>query len=185
MKLVEFKDYELTVPEEVWGLKTFKKLLDRDKTKNKVNATKEMLFVFHYSDIRSDFNYILDKEEKIEEVKKEVGLKDSWKMDKQLEEAINLYKKLSTTVVEKLYMNSLIAASDVGNYLARTKYLLEERDVKGIPIYDISKITTAVQKVPKLMADLKEAYKEVVKEKETLEGKSKGSRKYNLYEEGI
>lgn len=185
MKLVEFKDYELTVPEEVWGLQAFKKLLDRDKTKDKVNATKEMLFIFHVSDIRSDFNHILNEEERIEEVKKEVGLKKSWKKDKLVEEAINLYKKLSTTVVEQLYINSLRAASDVGNYLSNTKDLLEERDVKGSPVYDIAKITTAVQKVPKLMADLKEAYKEVVKEKETLEGKSKGSRKYNLFEDGI
>ena len=185
MKLVEFKNYELTVPEEVWGLKTFKKLLDRDKTKHKVNATKEMLFIFHYCDIRSDFQHILDDEEKIKEVKKEAGLKDSWKIDKDVQAAIDLYKKLSISVIEQLYLNSIKSASDVSNYLANTKTLLEERDANDKPVYDISKITTSLGKIPKLIADLKDAYKEVVKEKETLEGKSKGSRKFNMFEDGF
>ncbi|MGO1819338.1 MAG: hypothetical protein ACTH0S_06605 [Senegalia sp. (in: firmicutes)] len=185
MKLVEFKNYELTVPEEVWGLKTFKKLLDRDKTKDKTKSNKEMLFIFHYSDIRSDFMHILDDKEKIEAVKEEAGLNKSWKIDKDVQKAIDLYKELSTTVIEQLYFNSVRAASDVGTYLSRTKDLLEERDQAGKPVYDIAKITTAVQKVPKLMADLKEAYQEVVKEKESIENKKKGSRKFNLFEDGI
>lgn len=185
MKLIEFKNYKLTVPEEVWGLKTFKKLLDRDKTKDKVNASKEMLFIFHYCDIRSDFQHILDNDEKIKEVKKEVGLKESWKIDKDIKAAIELYKDLSTTVIEQLYLNSVQAASDIGNYLSNTKILLEERDKNGKPTVDISKITQAVQRVPKLMADLKDAYKEVVKEKEAMEDKTKGSRKFNMFEDGL
>jgi hypothetical protein len=185
MKLVEFKDYKLTVPEEVWGLKTFRKLLDRDKTKDKVNASKEMLFIFHFCDIRSDFQHILDKDKRIEEVKKEAGLKDSWKIDSHVQASIDLYISLSTTIIEQLYLNSLQAASDVGNYLALTKELLEERDKNGKPVIDIAKITTAIQKVPKLMSDLKEAYDQVVKEKETMENKSKGTRTFNMFEDGL
>jgi len=80
--------------------------------------------------------------------------------------SIDLYISLSTTIIEQLYLNSLQAASDVGNYLALTKELLEERDKNGKPVIDIAKITTAIQKSTKsLMSDLKEAYNQVVKRK--------------------
>ena len=121
-----------------------------------------------------------------EELKKDIpGLGDKWKVDELVQEAIALYRKLSQTVIEKLYLQSLKSASDIGDYLENTGILLAERDRHGKPVTDISKITMAVQKVPKLMSDLKSAYKEVVKEQEDNENKKKGSKKFNTFEDGF
>jgi hypothetical protein len=177
--------WQLTVSEEVWGLSAFNKLLQRDKSKTKERANAEMLFIFYFCDIKSD--YLTMKEElRIEELKKDIpGLGEKWVVDGLIEEAIALYRKLSQTVIEKLYLQSLQSASDIGDYLEHTAALLAERDNYGKPIIDISKITMAVQKVPKLMADLKSAYKEVIKEQEDNENKKKGSKKFNTFEDGF
>lgn len=184
MKLFEMKNWQLTVSEEVWGLSPFKKILTRDKTKDKTKALAEVLYVWYYCDIKSDY-LSMSEEDKVKELVKDIdGLEDDWQPDEVIEEAIQCYNKFKT-VIQQLYEDSLQSCRDIGEYIRNTKALLAERDVNGKPVYDIAKLTTANEKVPKLMANLKAAYKEVVKEQEDLEGKKKGSRKFNLFEEGI
>lgn len=184
MKLFKMVNWQLIVSEETWGLLPFKKLLDRDKTKEKERAHAEVLFIWYFCDIKSDYLSMSEKE-RTEELKKDIeGLGDDWELDAEVQAAIDCYKK-HKTVIEKLYEDSLQSAKDIGDYLANTKALLAERDSNGKPIYDISKITAAVDKVPGLMNKLKAAYKEVVKEQEELENKKKGSRTFNIFEDGL
>lgn len=184
MKLFQMKNWQLTVSEETWGLLPFSKLLKRDKSKEKETAVAEVLFVWYFCDIKSDY-LLMNKEDRIKELIKDIpGLPPKWAPDKVIWEAVDFYIKFKT-ITEKLYEDSLISATDIGDYLRNTKALLAERDVQGKPVYDISKITASVQRVPKLMQDLKIAYQEVVKEQEDLENKKKGSRSFNLFEEGI
>lgn len=183
MKLFEMRNNELQVSDEAWGLLPFKKILKRDKTKHKERALKEMTFIYFYCDIRSD--YLSNQPEEREKmVKNDVGLPESWKIDSTIEEAMDLYSK-NDTVIEKLYRQTLKAVTAIGNYLENTEALLAERDLKGTPVYDIAKISASVQKVPKLMADLQSAYKQVVKEKEDMSNKKKGSRSFNTFEDGL
>lgn len=184
MKLFKITGWELVVSEEAWGLLPFKRLLERDKTKEKEVALKEALFVYFYCDIKS--NYLLfDKETRISEIKSDIGLGKDWEMDDAIEDACNLYLKLNQSIIEKLYLQSLHSAEAIGNYLENTAELLKERGNDGKPIYDISKITTANERIPKLMTNLKLAYKEVVKEREDNENRKKGARKFNMFEDGI
>lgn len=184
MKLFEVKNWQLQVSEEAWGLLPFKEILDRDKTKEKEVAMKEMLFIYFYNDIRSNY-LLMDEADRINEIKKDIGLDADWEMDEIIQVASDFYKKNSSSVIEELYKNTLESARDIGDYLKNTKALLAERDNNGRPIYDVAKITSAVQKVPKLMSDLKAAYKEVVKEREENDNKQKGSRKFNTFEDGL
>ena len=184
MKLVEFKNWVLIVSEEAWGLTPFNKILKRDKSKDKEIALKEMLFIFYYCDIR--YYYVqIDEDLRYNEIKSDIGLPDKWVMDDLIKEGIEMYEKNTQSVIEKLYKQSLKAASDIGDYLEGSKKLLDERDKLGKPTSDISKITTALSKIPKLMADLKSAYKEVVKEQEDLAGKKKGAKEFNIFERGL
>ena len=184
MKLFNVKGWDLIVAEETWGLVPFAKILKRDKTKDKQVALKEMLFVYFWCDVRS--NYInMSDEDKLSEIKKDIGLSKTWKIDVVMTGAIELYNRVSTTVIEKLYMQSLKSAQAIGDYLENSAALLKERDKNDRPVNDISKITIAVQKVPKVMRNLKEAYKEVVKEQEDNDNKKKGSKQFNTFEDGI
>ena len=183
MKLFTLKNWQLQVSEEAWGLLPFGNILKRDKSKEKELANKEMLFVYFYSDIRSKY-IIMKHEDRVSEIKKDIGLPADWEVDEVIQNAIDFYTS-EESALERLYKQTLTAVQAIGDYLENSKELLAERDNHGKPVYDISKITTSVQKVPKLMKDVKDAYKEVVKEIEDTENKKKGSRTFNTFEEGL
>lgn len=185
MKLFQIKDWTLHVAEEVWGLSAFEALLKRDKTKGKTRANAELLFVYYWCDVKSD--YLTMKEDvRLQELKNDIaGLGPKWKKDKLVDDAIELYKKVSQTVIEKLYLQSLQSATDVGNYLENTAALLAERDLRGIPITKVADITRGLKDVKIIMKDLKAAEKEVIKEKEDNENKKKGAKSFNVFEDGF
>lgn len=182
MKLFKMKDWNLQAAEEAWGISAFKTLLDADKSKDKELAMKELLYVYFFCDIKSDFT-ILPEIERGDVIKSEIGLPKKWKHGKEIDEAIRVYRKYSQTVIQRLYQQANKSAQDIGNYLENTDVLLAERDNNGKPVTDIGKITASVQRLPKLMADLKASYKEVVKEQEEMEGKKKGSKTMNTFED--
>lgn len=185
MKLFRMKDWNLTVDEECWGLEPFKKILERDKSKEKETAFAEVLFVWYWADVKSD--YLLMKEpERLEELKKDIpGLSKTWKKDKVVDEAIVLYKKLSRTILQDLYVKALDSAQAVGDYLQNTEKLLYERDKADRPVTKISDITRGLKDVKIIMKDLKLAEKEVIKEIEDNEGKLKGSKSFATFEDGL
>ena len=184
MKLFKLKNWQLIVSEEAWGLSAFKAILDRDKTVGKTVAHAEMLFIYYFCDIKSDYT-AMPEAERIIELKKDIdGLPDDWEYDDIIKAGVEVYSKFET-LIERLYRQSYKSATDIGDYLENTKALLEERDANGKPVTDIAKITTANGRMPKLMADLKAAYKEVIKEQEDNENKKKGSQSFNTFENGF
>mgnify|MGYP006171779761 CR=1 FL=1 len=184
MRLFKIVNWEVQVEDEAWLLLPFKKLKDRDKTEDKIVATNEMAFIYFYADVKSDFR-IVHENERADEIKKTLPLPKDWEMDNDIIEAIKFYEEYSPTVIEKLYANTEQSAMDIGEYLKDTKKLLKERDNNGRPVYDVSKITSAIEKVPKLMSNLKSAYKELIAEQKDNEGRTKGSRSFNMFETGL
>ena len=178
------RDYVLTVEDNMWGLIPFKKILKRDKSRDKDRALKEMLFIYYYSDIKSDY-LIIDSKFRIEEIKKDIGLPEDWRIDSVLQEAIDFYEERSLTVVGKLYKNALAAANDISDYLTKTKELLEERDDKGKPVTTLTTIVGGISKIKTVMQDLKAAEKELIKEKIETEGRMKGQQAFGLFENGL
>jgi len=185
MKLFEMKDFTLNVSVEAWGLLPFKAILKRDKSRGKETAFKEMLFIYYYSDIRSDYMYITNDKERQREIVKDIGLDSDWTMHETIKEAIAFYKSKSITPIGKLYMSSLIAADDVSKYLESTKELLDERTANGSTVTTLPMIMTSLKTIPAIMKDLKAAYKEVLAEQKELEGRTKGSRTMGLFEDGL
>jgi hypothetical protein len=185
MKLFKMKDWKLTVDEELWGLKPFKALLDRDKTKEKEVANAELLFIWYWADVKSDY-LLLNEKDRLIELKKDItALPKNWTKDKLIDEAVVLYKKLSRTILQDLYQKALQSAKDVGDYLENTKALLYERDKADRPVTKISDITRGLKDVKIIMKDLKAAEKEVIKETEDNENKTKGSKSFALFEDGL
>ena len=178
------KEYVLTVEDNMWGLTPFKKILKRDKSRDKDRALKEMLFIYYYSDIKSDY-LIIDSKFRIEEIKKDIGLPEDWRIDSVLQEAIDFYEERSLTVVGKLYKNALAAANDISEYLTKTKELLEERDERGKPVTTLTTIVGGISKIKTVMQDLKAAEKELIKERIETEGKMKGQQQMGMFELGL
>lgn len=178
------RDGVLTVDDNLWGLEPFRKILKRDKSRNKDLALKEMLFIYYYTDIKSDY-LIIDVKLRKEEIIKDIGLPDDWKVDLVLQDAINFYEERSLTVIGKLYKNALLAANDISEYLTKTKELLEERDDRNKPVTTLTTIVGGISKIKVVMQDLKAAEKELIKEKIETEGRMKGQQAMGMFESGL
>jgi len=185
MKLFELKDWQLVVREEAYSLLPFKKILKRDKSRNKDMALKEMLFMWFYVDIKSDYLIITDPKERETEIRKDIGLPDDWKLDTVIQEACDFYEKRSLTILGKLYKNAVKSADDTGEYLGMTDILLRERNDKGGTVTTLPMIVAAQEKLPKIMQNLKAAEKELLKEQAELENRMKGSKQMGMFEEGL
>jgi len=184
MKLFEMKDFSLNVSVEAWGLSPFRAILKKDKSRNKETAFKEMLFIYYFTDIRSDYMYLTNTKEREREIIKDIGLDTDWTQGDHVKDAIVFYNKFITPT-QKLYKSSLKSVDDVSKYLENTDVLLAERTDKGGTVTTLPMIMTSIKTVPSIMKDLKAAYKEVLAEQKELEGRTKGSRTMGLFEEGL
>ena len=187
MNLIEFDKgtYSVKYSPLLVTLEPFKKIIDRDKTKNKEMAIKEISFIAFFADIRSDYMYIVNDEERARELVNDLELPKNWKIDATIKQAIEFYTSRSTTVNSSIYKSACKAAIDISNYLNKTDILLSERDENGKVVTDISKITSALEKVPKIMANLNSAHTELIKEQKITEGRTKGSKTFNIFEDGL
>lgn len=187
MNLIEFdkENYAVIYSPLLLTLSPFKKIIQRDKSKNKETAIKEISFVAFFSDIRSNYMYIVDENERVLELIKDLELPKDWKVDNIIKEAISFYLEKSTTVNSSIYKSACKSAIDISNYLNKTNELLEERDKNRKVVTDISKITSALEKVPKIMANLNAAHTELIKEQKITEGRTKGKKTFNMFEDGL
>jgi len=185
MNLFEFKrdTYDVEISPEALLLEPFRAIAR--KNKNKERTKKELAFIFFYADIKSDYMYITNEEERAEEIRKDLKLPDNWKMNDVIKNAINFYKERSTTINMALYLGACKAATDINNYLKNTDALLNERDKHGKPVVDISKIVNALSKIPEIMKNLNRAHQELITEKQMLEGRTKGSKTLSMFEDGL
>jgi len=184
MNLFSFNktSYEVHISEEVLLLSPFKAVYNKDKSKDKDLALKEFAVIWLYSDITSPYQSILINEDRLQEIKKDIDLPAKWKMDKIVEDAIAFYISKSTTPVHNMYYAAMSAASAVNEILMDSKALIDASEDK---LAASTKVITALEKVPKVMAALREVEKELVRQIEDKEGKKIGSKTFSMYEDGL
>ena len=184
MRIFEFskESYEVRISEEVAVLTPFKKILSRDKSKSKDLAVKELSFVWFYSDITSPYQGIIDLDARAEEIIKDIELPKNWKIDSTIKDAIEFYKSRSKTAIHNLYDAAMSAVDAVNDTLSNSKDLIADSDDR---IGATQKILATLEKVPKVMANLREAEKELIKQIQDNEGKKIGSKTFNTFESGL
>ncbi len=182
MKLIEFKDYRLNISDEAFLVKPIRKLFNSDRSVNKENFFKQMSYLYFMIDPRSDYSYIIDESERAQAIIEQEGLETKFKPSKELLEAMEIYKKLTTTTSTMLLQDTRIAVDKVRQFLRDVD--LNAVDAKtGRPIYTVSSVTTAIKQIPQLAKDLMETEKLVAKEIEE-QGRARGGNdKKKLFED--
>ena len=159
MKLFKYEGYRITVEPEAMLLKPFKKIWDRDKTASKDKAMMELGFIYFFCDIRSDYQYIIDPEERKNAIKLGEGMLDTWEPDRVINDAIEFYNSFKTS--SSLLLEDTRAAVDKLRKLLR-KMDLTEVDNKGKPIYTLNSITTNLSFLCILFSSLKFCIAELI-----------------------
>lgn len=177
--LLEFDkvNYKVRPTEEALLLKPFSDIWKRDKTKDKVQALKEIGFVWFYCNIKSP-HLIMEEPNKTLEIIKDVELPKTFKKDKVINAAID-YCNDHKTVLENLYEGALIGASEVDTVCRDRATIRDATD----PLVAAEKVTRIIEKMPRMMENLKKAEKEVLKERDEKSGKTKGSQTFNTFED--
>ena len=179
IKLFKYEGYKLNISEEALLLKPFKEIWQRDKSKSKDKALQELGYIYFMSDPRSDYQYLVDEEERSKAIKDGEGIDSKWKPDKVVLDAIAFYKSFKPT--SALLLEDTRFAVDKLRKLLR-EIDLTEVDDKGKPIYTLNTITATIKQIPSLVKDLDEAEKAIAKE--IMESdKVRGAQEKSMYED--
>lgn len=179
MKLFELTaDYNVVLSEEAYLLEPFKKIIQNDKSKDKTIAIKELGFVWFFTDIKSDYNYILSEKEKEAEIIKDLKLPKDWKKTKLVTDAIEFYKERSKTVSSSILANSLFIANTVSD---KMKTLVS---ADGLTIKEIDQVASGLSKMPGIVKSLQQLEQTVLKEIAEQSDKV-GSQDKGLFEDGF
>lgn len=117
MRLFTRKDFRLVVDPMVFTIKAFKELDKRDRTKDKIQLEKDLSFIYFVYDPRSDLQFIVDEQERIERVKELIGLGDKFKIDEVLTRAIEVYLSMTETASSLLLKDIKVGVDKLRAYL--------------------------------------------------------------------
>lgn len=183
MHIINFDNFEITLTEEAFYIKPIRELFNADRTKGKEKFLQQMSIIYFLVDPRSSYSYIIDDEERFNEIKIQEGLPKDFKIDKKLQEAIDTYKKHIITTSYLLLQDTKIAVERVRQFLRNID--LNAVDDKGKPMYTINSVTAAIKQIPQLAKDLADAEKMITKEIEEQGRARGGNERKKLFEDGI
>ena len=182
MKLFRYEGYKVVISEEAFALKVFRQIWNRDRSVNKDKAIMELGYVYFMADARSDYQYIVDEDERSKAIIEGEGLPSNWKPDKMIIEAIKFYEGMKSTSA-LLLEDTRVAIDKVRKFLKEVN--LEDTDDKGRPIYTINSITSTIKMIPQLIKDLDDAEKAIKADMQNTSGKVRGQKEKSLLEDGI
>lgn len=179
MRLFKYEGYKITIAEEALLLKPFKAIWKRDKSQSKERALSELGFIYFFCDVRSDYQYIVDPEERMKEIKIGEGLPESWQPDDLLKEAIEFYNSFKTSSI-LLLEDTRVAVNKFREMLNEINF--RELDNNGKPVYPMNTVLSTIKQVPELVKALEEAERSIAKEI-TQSDKVRGSQSKSMYED--
>ena len=174
MRLFARRDYKLTVDPLVYTIKSFKKLDQRDRTVNKSQLEKELAFIYFVYDPRSDLQFIVDEQDRIEKARELIGLDNKFKIDNDLQKAIDVYLSMTETSASLLIKDLKVGVEKLRRYL---------RDAE-VDDETFDKYTRALKELIPLSQKLSETERTVIKEVEEISN-SRGDKAMTILDSGF
>ena len=189
IKLFELNDQGLPeISIEARTIQVFKKLITRDKGsegdhdgRKKYHATKELAFIYFYAKFDSPYE-AYEEYDRALKIKKAVGLEEKWKVDKDIQEAIDYFKEIQRTPAMEYLESVEIAVKNMSDYLKNTKVdeTIQEGPNKGKLVHDIGQYRALTKEMPDLIISYQKT-KELVRKEQQEEMATRAARKINKY----
>lgn len=181
MKLFDLDiNNKVTIHPEALLIQSFKVLWDRDKSKDKKEAIKELSYIYFLTDFKSPYDKY-DKTEKVYQINVEVLGNPEYTPDSKVLDAINVYKNLQQTFSMKFLESAKTAARELMRFFDTVD--LSERTDKGSPIYKPADITNALSQSVKVIEALDRWTEKVQKEQELTDTKITGGGTAGYFED--
>lgn len=172
MKLIEYDGMEFKIADEALLVRPIRELFLKDKSKKKEEFWKQISYLWFMTDPRSSYSYLTSLEDRSREIKKQEGLSEDWEPSPLLQEAMDIYRKQTTTTASILLESMRKGIEQLRKFFE--EFNLFAKDKNDRPIYQVSTMTAALKQVPELAKALIEAEKELAKDFET-DDKARGN----------
>lgn len=182
MRLLKYENYQVLPTEEAFLVKGIRDLYKADKSKTKEVFMQQLSYIYFMADPRSPY-YEFDTEERFKQLVEYEGFPQDFKVSKNLEDATEDYRRLTTTTSMRLLDSMRTAISKICYFLENVD--LFETDDKGRPKYNPDRITAMTDKVPNLAKKLIETEKIVDSEIIDVGRARGGNENKKLFEDGV
>lgn len=159
MTIFYIENNVVKVTPEVLLIPEFKALWDRDKSKEKGKAYKELAFVYFLSDYKSVYT-AYPEEEKEFRIKQDFIKDDAWDKDELVVEAIRKYEEFQSTPTLKMLRAAKVASEKLSTF-----FLTQDPEHKNYTS-NLEKLGKIVESIDKL--------EERVKKEETNQNRVRG-----------
>jgi len=161
MGLFDYENYKVILHPDSVSIPPFKEIWERDKSKNKHTATKELSYVYFVVDFKSPYSIYGDAERPAKV--QEDFIKDSeWKPDTAVLSAIDRYDEFQETYSMKFLKSARGLAEKLQKYFDKVDF--EEMDEKGNPVYKATDAMRNLKDVGMVMESLNKVEAKVKKE---------------------
>jgi len=170
MKIFNIKDYNIEIEPEVITVSEFKTIWDKDRTKDKSTAYNTFRWIYYMGDAASPYsNY--PETQKLEYINLDCFRDKTYKPTKEVLLALEKYKELSQTPIQRLYNSVKYKIDDISTYLSTTK-------IDDDTLSSVLKVIESTSKLVTQMANLQDA---VNKEIHT-NTKTRGNKEIGMFE---
>lgn len=176
MKLFKYEGYKIVISEEAFALKVFRQIWNRDRTASKDKALMELGYVYFMVDPRSDYQYIVDKEERSKAIIEGEGLPANWKPDKLIEEAMTFYDSMKPPAA--------LLLEDTRLMVDKYRRKLRGMDFDELEVKDLKDMGALIKGIPDLVKALDEAEKAVSAEMRN-SGRMRGQGEKTIFEDSL
>lgn len=178
--VLEYKDYQVQPTQECFMIKPLRQIYKKDRTKCKDEFLTAISIVYFMADPRSTYSYILDEEDRLNAILQEEGISD-FKLTDDIKQAIEVYKKHSIT-------SSQLALEDAKYAVDKIRKTLRAIDLDSMEEKDkvnaAQTVARIISMLPKIVKDLQETEKMVMKEIEE-NGRARGVSEKTITDDGI
>lgn len=182
MHIIEIVDYQIQLTEEAMMMKPIRDLWNADKSKTKEKFMQQASVIYNMADPRATYSFILDENERLNEIILQEGLPKDFKIDSKLQKAIDCYKAHTMTSSYKLVKRARVACDKLGEFIEELNPAA--KDDKGKLLIQPNVYTNTIKQIPELISALDNAEKALSKEIEE-EGRARGGNIKTIYEDGF
>lgn len=180
MSIFILKDGKVQVDPESLTIPEFRKIYERDESKDKQVAFSELCYIYHMTDYKSIYNNYSDIE-KTTKILNDYFKTSNWSPDLIVIEAVCKYRSLQETPSMRLLKAARTALSKVITYFETVD--LDERDGKGAIVNKITDLTNSTGNIGKIVESL-DKIEEKIKKEMLKDSKVRGQVEVSEYERG-
>jgi hypothetical protein len=147
-------------PTILW-IPEFKAIWDRDKSKHKGQAVKEISYIVFLYSFKSPYLAYSERDRKVKILRDYFG-ETEWEPDEIVTKAIKRYNELQETATTRLLNASLRLCDKVTEYFDSID--LNEKDRMGKPVYALNEVVKNMKDVGPVVKSLESLKEQVLKE---------------------